>query len=70
MKNELHFYHKNKDDKIWWVDTGAIGELCVSFDKQKLLYLFQDYPKAFTKEEKDLFDKENPYWADFFKGRR
>jgi len=30
------------------------------------LFLFEDYPKKFTKEEKELFDKENPFWADFF----
>jgi hypothetical protein len=27
---------------------------------------FGDYPQNFTNEEKALFDKENPYWANFF----
>lgn len=37
--------------------------------RKKILFLFEDYPKNFTPEEKALFDKENPYWANFFRGR-
>lgn len=64
------FYKNNKNDKVWWIDyEGIIGRLDVSFDKKKILSLWQEYPKNFTKEEKELFDKENPYWADFFRDR-
>ncbi len=79
------FYKENKDDKVWWVehyilldkDKGTtqdnidkiIGELLISFNKKKIYNLFQDYPYNLTKEEKEIFDKENPYWADFFKDR-
>ena len=31
--------------------------------------MFADYPKALTPEQKQIFDKENPEWADFFKDR-
>ena len=58
------FFHKHKGDKIWWVaDYGRIGKLEISFDKKKIYNLWQDYDKL-TKEEKELFDKENPYWAE------
>lgn len=63
------FYKEKPTDKIWWVDDGSIGSYAVSFDKKKIYYLFEDYPWKFSKEEKETFDKENPYWADFFKDR-
>lgn len=64
------FYKKNKNNKIWWIDhLGYIGEHIFSFDKKKLYNLFQDYPYKLTPEEKEIFDAEEPYWADFFKSR-
>ena len=68
MSNE--FYKENENDKVWWIDNpDVIGEFLFSFDKKKIFNLFQDYPWKLTIEEKALFDKENPYWADFFKDR-
>jgi hypothetical protein len=32
--------------------------------------MFQDYPHKLTKKQREIFDKENPYWADFFKDRK
>lgn len=62
------FYKNEPDGKIWWIeDTDRIGEFMFSFDKKKIFYLFRDYPQALTPEQKELFDKENPFWADFFK---
>lgn len=65
------FHKRHANDKIWWV-TPRIpqnGPLYVSFDKKTILNLWSDYPWKFTKEQKELFDKENPYWADFFSYR-
>lgn len=74
MNNEVEehrFYKKNETDKIWWVDNVEQKGLHeISFDKKKIYNLFRDYPWAFTKEEKEIFDKENPFWADFFKDRK
>ena len=65
------FYKKNENDQIWWVDDfDTIGMHLFSFDKKKIYNLFRDYPWKLTIEEKTIFDKENPYWADFFKDRR
>ena len=64
-----YFYKNHPDDKIWWYSDGTVGSLRISFDKKTILDLWDDYPAKFTKEEKELFDKENPYWAQFFSGR-
>lgn len=73
------FYKENINDKIWWAaeltkDKDGSWEVVrgthlFSFDKEKVFNLFRDYPHELTKEQKELFDKENPFWADFFRKR-
>ncbi len=62
---------KNEESsQIWWLDNpDVIGEWVFSFDKVHEFNMFEDYPYKLTKEQKAIFDKENPYWADFFKDR-
>ncbi|MBM6821250.1 DUF7675 family protein [Fusobacterium mortiferum] len=68
MKSD--FYKENENDIIWWVnDLDTKGEFLFSFDKKKIYNLFADYPHNLSKEEKEIFDKENPYWAEFFSDR-
>lgn len=68
MKN--NFYKNKNTDQIWWVDNyDKVGEHLFTFDKKKIYNLFADYPYKLTKEEKEIFDKENPFWRDFFKDR-
>ena len=63
----MDFYKQNPNDKIWWTSRyGVYGEHLFSFDKKKIYNLFLDYPQNLTKEEKEIFDKENPYWFNFF----
>lgn len=64
-------YKENKNDKIYWLTPvdAPKGEYVFSFDLKKVYNLFEDYPWKLSKEEKEIFDKENPYWADFFKDR-
>ena len=65
------FYKDEPNNKIYRVeDIGTVGKLLFSFDKKKIYNLWEDYPYNFTKEEKKIFDKEYPFWADFFKDRR
>jgi len=65
------FYKKNKNDKIWWIDdVETVGEFLFSFDKKKIYNLFKDYPTKLTEEEIKIFDKENPYWKNFFADRK
>ena len=61
------FYKNNETDTIFWVDNvGSVGEFLFTFDKKKIYNLFTDYPHKLTQEERAVFDKENPYWCDFF----
>ena len=64
------FYKNNKNDKIWWIDNTEQLVMLFTFDKKKIFSLWGDYPYNLTKEQKELFDKENPYWRDFFKNRK
>ncbi|MDD3322036.1 MAG: hypothetical protein PHS59_11395 [Paludibacter sp.] len=68
---EYDFYKNNKSDKVFWVDNvDNIGEHMFSFDKVKIYNLFADYPHNLTQEEKEIFDKENEYWRDYFADRK
>ena len=69
MQNDK-FYKNNPNDKIWWVETDQVGLWEFSFDRQRIFNMFSDYPDKLTPEEKRIFDKENPYWAEFFKDRQ
>ena len=65
------WYHKEENDVIWWRDNlNSFGEYLFSFDKKNTFNLFQDYPWKLTKEQKEMFDKENPYWANYFADRK
>lgn len=64
------FYKNKETDTIFWVDNfDNVGEYLFSFDKKKIYNLFADYPHNLTEDERRVFDKENPYWRDFFKDR-
>ena len=65
------FYKNNPSDKIWWVDDlDQIGQFLFSFDKKKIFNMFADYPEKLSLEQKRIFDKENPFWAEFFSDRQ
>lgn len=60
-----------KKPKVIWIDNPEqVGEMNFTFDGEKIFNLFQDYPHELTKEQKIIFDEENPFWADFFKDRK
>lgn len=65
------FYKNKKSDSIWWIDNpDTVGEWLFSFDKKTIFNMFADYPQKLTLEQKEIFDKENPYWKDFFIDRQ
>lgn len=64
---EEQFQKNRKTDTIYWVSTGIVGDMLFSFDKKKVYNLWSDYPAKLTEKEKEIFDKENPYWVEFFK---
>lgn len=66
-----NFYKDDKTSKVWWVKKiDSVGEFLFSFDRKKIYNLFADYPHNLTEDEIEIFDKENPYWADFFRYRK
>lgn len=70
MEQLNKFYKENPTDAIWWVDNSDVdGQHLFSFDKKTVFNLFADYPHKLTPEQKEIFDKENPYWKEFFNDR-
>lgn len=67
----MQFYKKNRTDQIWWVDNSGekVGVFEFSFDRKEVFNLFVDYPQKLTAQQKEIFDRENPYWAGVFKDR-
>ena len=63
------FFKNNKTDKIWWVKTDEIGTWEFTFDRKTVFNMFRDYPWKLTKDQKEIFDRENPFWAEFFVDR-
>lgn len=71
LSNKNIFVKKKKTNKVWWLEgPGTKGEMIFSFDRKKSYNLFADYPDAMTAEEVEIFDRENPFWAEFFAERR
>ena len=76
---EERYWSKNVNDQIWWMKSRKRkdatyfskekGGHVFSFDKKQEFNLFSDYPYKLTPAQKEIFDKENPYWANFFKNR-
>ena len=65
------FYKENPGDTIWLVDDPEVrGEWLFSFDRERVFNMFEDYPWKLTAEQVAIFDRENPYWADFFRDRK
>ena len=58
------WYKNDEKDTIWWKETpDTVGVWIFSFDKKKEFNLYEDYPHKLTPEQKAIFDKENPEWA-------
>ena len=72
MAQSSKYFKNNPDDAIWWVDNGdeVKGEWLFSFDRKTVFNMFADYPHKLTPEQKAIFDRENPYWAEFFADRQ
>ena len=71
MAQSNKLFKNNPTDVIWWVDNAEEmkGEFVFTFDKKKFFNMFEDYPYKLTPEQREIFAKENPYWADFFSDR-
>lgn len=62
--------NQNKKNKCTWIENpDQIGEMLFTFDGERIFNLFRDYPHELSQEERQIFNLENPFWADFFKDR-
>lgn len=67
------FWKDHENDRVWnakkrWVlERGPIE---FSFDRKKIYNFWTDYPWKFTPEEKEIFDKEQPYWENRRSGKK
>lgn len=63
--------NNNEDEgKVQWIkNPEKKGEFLFTFDGIRIFNLFRDYPHELTAKQKEIFDAENPYWAEFFKDR-
>lgn len=60
----------DKKEEFRWIEKPEqVGERLFTFDGERIFNLFRDYPHELTKEQKEIFDSLNPYWAEFFKDR-
>lgn len=67
---KYEFRKNNPDDSVYWADAPeTVGEHLFSFDRKHVFNLFADYPHKLTAEQREAFDRENPFWRDFFAGR-
>lgn len=53
----------------WIRNPDQKGERQFTFDGKRIFNLYRDYPHELSPEEKEEFDKTNPFWADYFKER-
>ena len=61
---------------LWGYDEDVFGGDCFSFDggniaveDKRWFVLFDDYPYGLTAEQRGVFEKEYPNWANFFSFR-
>lgn len=63
---------ENPDDTVEWADTGELFDGLFLFrfgPGGRVFNLFRDYPEKLTPDELAIFNRENPYWAEFFADR-
>ena len=68
MEKSGKWIKNNPKDKVWWLDIHQDkGTIVFSFDRKERFYLYREYFKM-NEEQQRIFDKENPFWANFFHG--
>ena len=65
------FYKRKETDTILWInDAKNLDNTRFTFDKKTFYNPFRDYPDNLTKEQLEIFDRENPDYAEYFSYRK
>ena len=69
VENGAVFWDKNAPGDLtsWKYDGTESMVFRFDDDPEKEYYLYRDY-STLTADRKEIFDRENPFWADWFKG--
>lgn len=68
MEKSGKWIKNNPKDKVWWLDIHQDkGTIVFLFDRKERFYLYREYFKM-NEEQQRIFDKENPFWVNFFHG--
>lgn len=71
-KNYWAWEKKRAGDLVEWAYTSEVFDGLFLFRigaRGRVYNLFGDYPEKLTAEELEIFNKEYPYWAEFFQER-
>ena len=67
QKKEFEFYKHHDDDKVMFVTQPDVeGRIEFTFDKETVYNFFADYPEKLTRSQRELFDKEQPFYKEHF----
>lgn len=66
---EEYIFYKVSDNFYDVIHNGYKDGIHFSFDGKKV-FDSGDYPYNLTEEQIKIFDKELPFWADFYKDRK
>ena len=71
MSSSYMWQKKNEGDTVEWAsNTGRVGVFLFRVGPGGKVYnLFEDYPQKLTADELATFNRENPFWVEFFADR-
>lgn len=66
------FYKDRISLRVWKVDLAKqiAGPMLFTFDRKKIYNFWSDYPQKLMPEEIEVFEEDNPYWANFHEHRK
>ena len=66
------FYKHKISQRVWNVDLAEqiTGPVLFTFDRKKIYNWWSDYPQKLKPKEIEIFEEDNPFWANYSKKRK